>query len=370
MAKRDYYQVLNVDKSANSEEIKKAYRKCALAHHPDRNPGDKKAEESFREASEAYQILSDPQKRQVYDQYGHEGLNASGGGGFSGGFGDIFEDIFEDFFGGNSGRGRQRPQRGDDLRVDVSISFEEAAFGVEKNINVNREETCSTCKGEGAKPGTSKTTCAVCKGSGQVLASSGFFSIARPCHRCGGRGSSIEHPCVSCEGSGRIAIDRKIQIKIPAGVDNGLRLRMSGEGEAGVRGGPRGDLYIDIHVAPHEIFTRDQMNILCEVPISFVQAALGAEIEVPTLLGKTTLKISAGTQTGKIFKLKGKGITALNGKDIGDEEVKVVVETPPHLSDKQKDLLRQFASGSGEKINPISNSFMEKVTKLFAKAKE
>lgn len=365
--KKDYYEILGIVKNAAPEEIKKAYRKCALEHHPDRNPGNKKAEEKFKEATEAYQILSDPQKRQLYDQYGHEGLNA-GGAGFSGasGFGDIFEDIFEDFFGRRGARSQQRPQRGSDLQYRMDILFNEAVFGVEKNIEIPREESCTSCKGDGAKPGTSRQACPTCHGSGEVLASSGFFSIARPCSRCHGHGSFVEHPCGVCRGSGRVSVQRKIQVKIPPGVDNGLRLRISGEGEGGVRGGPRGDLYVDLHVEPHEIFSREGNNVLCELPVSFVQAALGAEIEVPTLTGAAPLKVPAGTQTGKIFRLKGKGIASLNGQGIGDEEIKVIVETPTHLSDKQKELLKQFAALSGEKANPISNSFVEKAKKLFS----
>ncbi len=364
-SKRDYYEVLDAKRTATPEEIKKAYRQCALAHHPDRNPGDKKAEDKFKEATEAYQILSDPEKRKLYDQYGHEGLAAAGQqGGFSGGFTDIFEDIFEDFFGGGTSRGGRRPQRGSDLRVDLELTFLEAAFGVEKPVEVRREESCSACKGEGAKPGTAKNVCSTCRGSGQVLAASGVFSVSRPCPRCHGEGAFIEHPCTDCRGSGRVVAGRKVQVRIPAGVDGGLRMRMSGEGEAGVRGGPRGDLYIDLAVHPHEFFSRRDNHVLCDAPVSFVQAALGAEIEVPTLTGTAPLKIPAGTQSGKIFRLKGKGIALLNGQGIGDQEIRVVVETPMHLSDKQKDLLKQFAALSGEKVNPMVNSFIEKMKRL------
>ena len=366
--KRDYYEILGVSRSVTADEIKKAYRQLALQYHPDKNAGDKKSEEKFKEATEAYQVLSDPEKRQIYDQYGHAGLASSGGPGFSAaGFGDIFEDIFEDFFGGGSSRRRQRAQKGNDLQYELEISFNDAAFGYKKEIQVQREELCATCKGDGAKPGTSRTTCTVCHGSGQILASSGFFSISRTCHRCQGQGSFIEQPCGACRGKGRILSDRKIQLKIPAGIETKSRLRISGEGEAGVRGGPRGDLYVDIYVKPHDFFTRHGSNILCEVPIHFVQAALGAEIEVPTLTGTMALKIPAGTQTGKVFRLKGKGLASLRDGGIGDEEVKVVVETPTHLSDKQKEILREFAAIGGEKANPLSASFMEKVKKIFTK---
>src|SRR3989338_3349035 len=259
--------MLDVSRSATPEDSKKAYRQCALEHHPDRNPGNKKAEERFKEATEAYQVLSDPQKRETYDRYGHEGLTASGAG-FSGaaGFGDIFEDIFEDFFGGRGARGRQRPQRGSDLQYRMDITFNEAAFGIEKSVEIPREESCTSCKGDGAKPGTSRHACPDCHGSGEVLASSGFFSIARTCSRCHGQGSFVEHPCAACHGLVRVSVKRKIQVKIPAGVDNDMRLRISGEGEAGVRGGPRGDLHVELHVEPHEIFKRERNNILCEVP--------------------------------------------------------------------------------------------------------
>ncbi len=302
-SKRDYYEVLGVSRSAEAEEIKKAYRRCALSHHPDRNPGDKVSEEKFKEATEAYQVLSDSQKRQVYDQYGPEGLSQSGGFGFSsGGFGDIFEDIFTDFFGGGStgGRGKSRAsQKGRDLQYEMEISFEEAAFGVEKKVEIERLENCSVCKGEGRKPGTEIKTCKTCRGSGQVMAQSGIFSIARACPTCRGMGSFVESPCEACHGQGRSNERRKINIKIPAGIDDQSRMRMNGEGESGFQGGRRGDLYVDIHVEPHVLLTRKGDDVLCEMPISFVQAALGAEVEVPTLTGKASLKIPAGTQRGQ-----------------------------------------------------------------------
>ena len=363
MAKRDYYEILSVPRNASAEDIKKAYRKSALAHHPDRNPGDKKAEDKFKEATEAYQVLSNDQKRQLYDQYGHAGVDSQGmgGGGFSGaGFGDIFEDIFEDFFGGSTGRRRNRAQKGSDLGVAVELDFEEAATGVQKTVEVRREEDCTVCKGDGAKPGTERKTCNVCHGSGQVMASSGFFSISRPCHRCQGRGVVIEHPCAPCRGTGRVAVSRQVQARIPAGVDTGVRLRLGGEGEAGHYGGPRGDLYIEIHVREHELFGREGDDVICIVPISMVQAALGCELEVPTLTGPSKLKIPAGTQNGKSFKLKGKGFTSIRGAGTGDQECRIVVETPSHLSEEQAGLLRRFAELSGDKVNPATQSLRSK----------
>lgn len=369
-AKKDYYDVLSVAKNASDEEIKKAYRQCALKFHPDRNPGDKKAEEKFKEATEAYQVLSDAQKRSLYDRYGHEGLNGPGGGfpgGFAtGDFSDIFDDIVEGFFGGRTRRrSGARPERGGDLLHELEVSFEEAAFGVEKDFEIRREESCAACSGSGAKPGTSRSSCPACRGTGQVLVQSGFFSISRSCDRCHGAGTTIQHPCGSCHGTGRTPARRKIHLKIPAGVDSGTRLRVPGEGEGGLRGGSRGDLYVDLSVAPHDFFTRQGDDVLCEVPISFVQAALGCQIEVPTLRGTTTLKIPAGTQGGKSFRLKGQGIPSLRTQEPGDQEVRITVETPAHLSDKQKELLRQFAALSGEKVNPLSSSFVDKMKRLF-----
>ena len=377
-SKRDYYEILSVPRNASGDEIKKAYRKCAMSHHPDRNPGDKRSEEKFKEATEAYQVLSTPEKRQMYDQFGHAGVEASGHStsGFSaGGFSDIFEDIFEDFFstvgGSASGGGgksrRARPQRGNDLAIALEITFEESAFGCEKTLDLKREESCATCKGEGARPGTSHKTCSTCRGSGQVMASSGFFSISRPCPHCHGQGNVIEYPCADCRGAGRVIAAKKIQAKVPAGVDNGNRLRIPGEGEAGFRGGPHGDLYAEIRVHPHEIFTREGDNIICEVPVSMVEAALGCEIQVPTIAGPTKLKVPAGTQNGRSFKLKSKGFPSLRGAGLGDEEIRVIVETPAHLSEEQIDLLKKFAVLSGEKVNPATYSFMNKVKKIFSK---
>lgn len=365
-SKKDYYDILSVPRNASAEDVKKAYRQSAMKYHPDRNPGDKKAEDKFKEATEAYQVLSDPGKRQVYDQYGHAGLNNAGGFS-SAGFGDIFEDIFEDFFGGNTGRRQNRAHKGGDLGVAVELTFEEAAFGVEKELQIRREETCTTCKGEGARPGTQRKNCSTCHGSGQVLASSGFFSISRACPKCHGQGSVIEDPCGDCRGTGRTAADRKIHVKIPGGVDTGIRLRMPGEGEAGHRGGPRGDLYVEVHLKEHEIFTREGDDLVLECPISMVQAALGLELEVPTLSGRASLKVPAGTQNGKSFRLKGKGFPSVRGHGHGDEEVRIRVETPTQLSDKQAALLREFAAATGEKVSPETSSFMKKVKKMFEK---
>lgn len=363
---KDYYEVLGVSKNVSKDEIKSSYRRLALKYHPDRNKGDKNAEEKFKEITHAYQVLIDDEKREAYDRYGFEGVNATAGFGEGfGGFSDAFSDIFEDFFGMGSPRTR-RAARGSDLGTEVEIKFKEAVFGTEKSITVKREEACRACRGDGAEPGTHRQTCRQCRGSGQVSVSSGFFSIARTCNACRGQGSVIQKACSICRGSGREAVSRKISVKIPAGVDNGSRLRIPGEGEGGHKGGQRGDLYVDIFVEPHEIFKRHGTDILCEVPISFVQAALGSEIEVPTLTGTDKLKIPAGTQTGKVFRLKGKGVPSLSRSGTGDQHVRVVVETPTGLNGKQKEILMKFAEAAGEKANPIVHSFMEKA-KAFLK---
>jgi molecular chaperone DnaJ len=377
-AKRDYYEVLGVEKSASQDDLKKAYRKLALKYHPDRNPGDAEAEEKFKEATEAYEVLSDKQKRQAYDQFGHQGVSGGfGPGGFNpenfrdfgdifGDFGD-FGDFFESLFGGGrrTRRGRGGAMRGEDLRYDLELNLEEVATGVEKTIEVPRHEVCEACEGTGCAPGTSPTTCSQCHGAGQVSYSQGFFSVSRPCPRCGGRGQTIETPCTTCSGAGRVLKRKKLSVKIPAGASTGLRLKVSGEGERGVRGGPPGDLYLFIFVRPHELFQRDEDDIVCEVPISFAQAALGAEIEVPTLFGKARMKVPAGTQTHKKFRLRGKGLPNLRHQGQGDQYVRVIVETPTKLTQRQKELLQELGTLSGEKHHPISEGFFEKVKDMF-----
>ncbi len=371
--KRDYYEVLGVSKSVTPEDLKKAYRKLALQYHPDRNSGDPEAEEKFKEATEAYEVLSDPKKREAYDRFGHQGVQGGFGGGFNpeafSDFSDIFGD-FSDFFEGLFGGGRRarRPggaARGEDLRYDLELSMEEVAHGVEKKIDVPRHESCETCNGNGCAPGTNPATCTTCNGLGQVRFSQGFFSVSRPCPRCGGRGVIIESPCSTCNGAGRTLKRKKLSIKVPPGAETGLRLKVTGEGERGIRGGPPGDLYIFITVKPHELFERDGDDIVCEVPVSFVQAALGADIEVPTLFGKARMKIPAGTQTHKMFRLRGKGLPNLRQHGQGDQFVRVVVETPTKLTQRQKELLEEFAKISGEQHNPITQSFFDKVKEVF-----
>ncbi len=380
MSKRDYYVVLEIEKSVSAEEIKKAYRKMAVKFHPDKNPGDKTAEEKFKEVGEAYEVLSDPQKRALYDQHGHAAFNRRAGG-FSrgaGGFHDPFVvfrevfgggggSIFEDLFGGGRADPSQ-PQRGDDLRYDMELAFEEAAHGCEKEIAVNKQERCETCQGSGAEDGARARACATCGGRGQVISSRGIFSIAQTCPHCQGAGKIIDKPCRTCRGQGRQERETKIKLKIPPGVDTGSRLRSAGNGEAGGRGGPYGDLYVVLHVKPHEFFQRDGDDLLCEVPISFVQASLGAEIEVPTLDGKTSIKIPAGTQPGTTFRLKGRGMRNVQGYGHGDLHVRINVEVPAHLTSAQKAKLMEFAELCNGKESPISQSFFEKARNLFQKA--
>jgi molecular chaperone DnaJ len=378
VSKRDYYEILIVERMASSEEIKKSYRKLAVKYHPDKNPGDKTAEEKFKELSEAYEILSDPQKRALYDQHGHAAFDRRAGGGFSrgggGGFHDPF-DIFREVFGGGGnifddlfGGGRQDPtaaQRGEDLRYDMEITFEEAAHGCEKEITVTKPERCEVCDGSGAEAGSRVKACPTCGGRGQVISSRGIFSIAQTCPACQGAGRVIEKPCKACHGAGRRDRPSKIKLKIPGGVDTGSRLRSVGNGQAGMRGGPHGDLYVILHVKPHEIFQRDGDDLLCEVPVGFVQAALGTEIEVPTLNGKAEIKIPAGTQPGTMFRLKGKGVKNVQGYGHGDLHVRVLVEVPTHLSSAQKTKLEEFAQLCNGKESPLSQGFFEKAKKLF-----
>ena len=382
MSKRDYYEVLGVSKTATQDELKKAYRKLARKYHPDLNKDNEEAAEKFKECNEAYSVLSDDQKRAQYDQFGHaafENGGMGGGGGFggAGGFGGFggsgMEDIFDMFFGGQGGRGGNRaksgPQRGADLRFDLEISFEEAAFGLEKEINLYRDETCDHCHGEGAEPGSKVESCPECNGTGYVRFTQntmfGQMVNERPCSRCRGEGKIISEPCKECRGKGTVKRNKKLKVKIPAGVDNGSRLRVSGEGEAGAKGGPSGDLYVYLYVKPHKFFERDGTTVLCEVPINIVQATLGADIKVPTLDGQVTMKVPEGTQPGKVLRLKGKGIPSLRGGSRGDQLVRIKVVVPTKLSDKQKDALRKFADISKDNINPEEKSFMDKVKDFF-----
>ena len=382
--KRDYYEVLGVNKSADATELKKAYRKLAMKYHPDKNPGDKEAEEKFKEINEAYEVLSDETKRRNYDQFGHEGVNGQGfggAGGFGGqgfgGFDDIFGDIFGDMFGGGFGGGRQRrrgPERGADIRQRVTISFEEAAFGKKVQVKINRSEECNECHGSGAKAGTSKKTCPTCNGSGQVqsVQRTPFGNIAstRTCSTCNGEGEVIESPCTKCHGKGSIRKTKTIEVDIPAGIDEGQMIKLSGQGELGTRGGPRGDLYIEVNVKPHQLFTREGYDVYLEMPITFAQATLGDKIQVPTLDGKVEYEISEGTQTGTVFRLKGKGIPKLRSNARGDQYVKVTVEIPKKLNDKQKELVRQFAKECGEEVHERQQSLSNKIDNFFKNFKK
>jgi molecular chaperone DnaJ len=380
MSKRDYYEILGVNRDAAAEDIRKAYRKLAVKFHPDKNPGDKHAEEKFKELSEAYEALSDPQKRAAFDQYGHAAFDprqraSRGFGGFGGAGGfhdpfDIFREvfgagggIFESIFGG--GHDPSAPQRGDDLRYDLEITLEEAALGCEREISVKKLDRCEACDGSGAEHGSKMRACPTCGGRGQVLMARGIFSIAQTCPNCKGAGRILERPCKSCNGEARLERGSKIKLRIPAGVDGGSRLRSSGNGEAGLRGGLAGDLYVMLHLKPHEIFKRDGDDLLCEVPVSFVQAALGAEIEVPTLEGRATIKIPAGTQSHSTFRVKGKGVKNLQDNGHGDLHVRVQVEVPTRLNHEQQAKLQEFAALCGNDVNPISKGFFEKAKNLF-----
>jgi molecular chaperone DnaJ len=369
LSKRDYYEVLGVSKSASPEEIKKAHRKLAMQFHPDRNK-EANAAEKFKEVQEAYDVLRDDQKRAQYDQFGHVDPSAGmGGGGFNGGYSGGFDDIsdiFSSFFGGGTQRrDPNAPRRGADLQYNMRVDFKDAVFGKEFEIKLPRTETCDTCYGSGAKAGTKPETCKVCNGSGQqeFVQNTMFGRMVnrRVCSACSGQGTIIKDKCKECHGNGRVKKNRTIQVKIPAGIDEGSQLRVSGEGEDGLRGGPPGDLYISIRVNPHEFFEREGEHIYCEIPLTFVQAALGDEIEVPTLTGKVKLKIPSGTQTGTYFRLKGKGVPRLRGGGTGDQQIKVVVVTPKHLSDEQKELFHEIAKLSGEDTHGENESFFDRV---------
>ncbi|CAN7734547.1 MULTISPECIES: molecular chaperone DnaJ [Duganella] len=374
MAKRDFYETLGVAKNASEDEIKKSYRKLAMKYHPDRNPDSKESEEKFKEVKEAYEMLTNPEKREAYDRYGHAGVdpNMGGGGGFgggAGGFGDAFGDIFGDIFGGGRGRS-QGPQvyRGADLRYNLEITLEQAAHGFDTTIRVPSWDKCDTCHGSGAKPGTSPVTCSTCAGHGQVRMQQGFFSIQQTCPKCHGTGKIIPEPCAACSGQGRIKRNKTLEVKIPVGIDNGMRIRSSGNGEPGTNGGPSGDLYVEIHIKPHSVFQREGDDLHCEMPISFAKAALGGDIEVPTLSGKVSFTIPEGTQSGKTFRLKGKGIKGVRSGFAGDLFCHVAVETPVKLTEKQKDMLRDFeklTTEGGSKHSPQSKTWRDKVKDFF-----
>ena len=366
MAKRDYYEVLGVERTVSEGELKKTFRRLAMKYHPDRNPGDHESEAKFKEAKEAYEVLGNTNKRQAYDQYGHAGVQGAAGGG-AGDFGDIFGDMFGDIFGGGRGGG-QRVYRGSDLQYGLEVSLEEAVFGTESTIDIPKQATCEKCEGSGAAPDTTIETCETCGGVGQVRMQQGFFSVQQSCPKCRGKGKTIKVPCDYCRGTGLTKENKKLSIKVPAGVDTGDRIRLSGEGEAGANNGPSGDLYVEIHVLPHELFTREENHLHCQVPISFSMAALGGEIEVPTLNGKVKLKIPSETQSGRLFRLRGKGVKPVRGGATGDMLCTTMVETPVNLTKKQKDLMKEFSSEvekGGDQHSPKSHSWTDNVKGFF-----
>jgi len=378
MAKRDYYEVLGVAKNASDEDLKKAYRKLAMKFHPDRNPDSKDAEEKFKEAKEAYEMLSDPKKREAYDRFGHAGVDPSAAGGFGGGgpgqgfggFSDVFGDIFGDIFGAaggaRAGGGRSNVYRGADLRYSMEVSLEQAANGYTTEIRVPSWESCETCHGSGAKPGTKPKACSTCGGQGSVRMQQGFFSIQQTCPTCHGAGKVIPDPCGTCDGVGRVKKTKTLEVRIPAGIDNGMRIRSAGNGEPGINGGPAGDLYVEIHVREHPVFQRDGDDLHCEIPISMVTAALGGKVEVPTLAGRAEIELPEGTQTGKTFRLRGKGIKGVRSSYPGDLYAHVQIETPVRLTDKQKKLLRDLeASLQDPKHSPQTRGWMDKVKEFF-----
>jgi molecular chaperone DnaJ len=374
MSKRDYYQVLGVPRNAAEEAVTKAYRRLAMKYHPDRNPDDKEAEERFKEAKEAYEVLTDTQKRAAYDQYGHAGLDAARGAGQgfspSDAFGDIFGDMFGDIFGAGRRGGRSAVYRGADLRYELTLDLEQAVFGTSTEIDFQTVTECSECGGSGAARGHQPATCDTCSGAGQVRVSQGFFAVQQTCPRCKGRGTIIKDPCMKCSGHGRMRTNKRLSVKVPAGVDTGDRIRLAGEGEAGRNGGPAGDLYVEIVVREHPIFERDHAHLSCEVPISFVTAALGGSVEVPTLEGQAMIKVPAGTQSGRVFRLREKGVKPVRGGATGDLFCRVVVETPVELNAEQKDLLRKLETslaGDGRSHNPRERSWLEGVRQFFGK---
>lgn len=373
MSQRDYYEVLGVEKNASDAEIKKAYRRMAMKYHPDRNPDSEEAEQNFKEVKEAYEMLSDSQKRAAYDQFGHAGVDPQQAGGFSGagGFSDIFGDVFGDIFGGAAGArsgGAQRAYRGSDLQYNLEITLEEAVFGVEKDLDIPRLEICDSCDGSGAASGYQPETCSTCGGVGQVRMQQGFFSVQQTCPTCKGSGKEIKQPCPSCHGEGRVHQNKKLKVKIPAGVDTGDRVRLGGEGEAGLHGGPSGDLYVQMRVKTHAIFEREGDDLHCEVPISFATATLGGELEAPTLDGRVNLKIPVETQTGKVFRIRSKGVKPVRGGAQGDLFCRVKIETPVHLNKEQKDLLKKFSeslAAGGTKHSPQEHGWLDGVKGFF-----